>query len=284
MTLESAPTDGVISKQMASGKHGALSPLSCAISNPTATPTAENPNTTEGSGQTYIGFYMGAFPLAWMNKATTPKPVFPNGAYIAAVNGGVGGSTEDIYITYRMQYQDWNGTWRTYDTKYGAPLGAGNNALYWTASTATATIGQALSNTPYIRDDYVTVATDPRTARFGLFTHYAAGGSASTSPYNYGTGTVTAASGGFLAPEAEPATTSETGWMDTTNNTMGSFRMDATAGSWLHGPFLPMGTTYGQTAGWNLPWGSGGNSAFFYPGLLEAKLHPTRARRRALPG
>ena len=166
---------------------------------------------------------------------------------------------ENIYITYRMQYQDWNGNWITYDTKYGAPLAAGSHPLYWTHDAT----GNAILNTPYIRDGYIAGVVDPRTSRFGLFSHYV---SNQNSPYNYGaTGTTTAGSI-FLGPEVSGTTSDETWWLDTANNTMSTFRMDTASGNWFHGPYLPTA----QSTGWTLPWGgASGNSAFFYPGLLE---------------
>ena len=254
--LEAVPTDTVI-KTVAS-----TAGITGIIANPTDTPAGETPATREAASQKYLGFYLGAFPLAWINKATSAQ-IYASSAYIATVTGTAGGSVENTYITYRMQYSDpVLSKWVTYDTKYGAPLAAGRNALYWTQSTGSATL-----NSPYIRDDYIAGVVDPRTSRFGMFSHYV---SSQNSPYNYGaTGTTTAGSI-FLGPEVSATTSNETWWLDTTNNTMSTFRMDASSGNWFHGPFLPTGTTtYGQTAGWNLPWGSGGNSAFFYPGLLE---------------
>ena len=281
-SLEFAPTDPIIGPYVtATGTGtGTNSGLACVVSNPTGTPTTENPGTNQFANQNYLGFYLGAFPLMWVAKNSPAVPVFNSGVYVATVTGGKGGSVVDTYITYRMQYRDWNGNWITYDTKYGAPFSAGDDTnkglsvakggtpLYYLGDITGTTTALAQNKMPYMSNSYVAGVVDPRTPRFGIFSHYIYTGG---NPYNYGpTGTITTAGSIFLAPEVDNKIASETWWMDTNNNTVSTFRMDASSGNWFHGPYLPFGTA-GQATGWNLPRSgvTGNFPSLFYPGMLE---------------
>jgi hypothetical protein len=253
----------------------------CTVKSPSDTPSSspsESPLTNESLGQRYLGFYLGAFPINWVKSGFFGPIIFGGPGNIATVTNPltVGGTVEGTYITYRMQYFDPNITaagvspWVTYDTKYGAPLGAGNHPLYWAGSSESFSFFSLNPNAgvdfdPYIRDDYTSAVVDPRTPRFGMFSHYS---SPNGYPYNYGSAATTAGSI-LLGPEWSASTTKESWWLDTTNNTMSTFRMDGSAGNWFHGPYLPSGTA-GQTTGWNLPWSNTATtSSMFYPGLLE---------------
>jgi hypothetical protein len=246
--LEAIPQDQVISTR------ASLSGIFTAVADPTGTPSQENYNTNQSTNDSYLGFYLGAFPLAWKSPAGTAA--LAGSAEIATVTGASGGSTPGTYITYRMQYQDLNNNWITYDTKYGAPLGAGTNngdavdaQLTWGTPAPTTGLAPSGQFDLFGAANYAATVIDPRTYRFGMFSHLATNipiHAYDNTSYSYSE---------LMGPEDEGVTAYSTWWTDTNNNVMSTFRADSQSGEWFEGPYLPIA----QSTGWNLSIGTDGD-------------------------
>jgi hypothetical protein len=123
----------------------------------------------------YVGFYLGAFPLAWYyDMAKAPLSAAKTGFYVGrdTAAGISAASYQSCYMTYRMQYKDPNGTWVTYDTKYGktfndftqinvSSLQSMINAICGNGQIATTASQQG-------QGGFWGASVDPRTSRFGL--------------------------------------------------------------------------------------------------------------------
>jgi len=195
----------------------------------------------------YVGFYLGAFPLAWLTNVTSPTvPAtcvlisgsmaggkWVNGAHLARVLPGVlnnpAGDQRSCYMTYRMQYQDPITTtnWITYDTKYGQAYGSQNGCgdfpnydsyMYLFSQTDTG------------------FPVDPRTSRFGLHWngHISDGVAsntppfASNSPVDWADQPVSNGNVGAVPPGGTQFVGST--WIDSANGIMYSVRPDARSG------------------------------------------------------
>ncbi|XHR27153.1 MAG: hypothetical protein ACFUZC_14500 [Chthoniobacteraceae bacterium] len=149
--------------------------------------------TSVQNGQNYVGIFLGVAPARWVASgsdglsyvltADSPaKPIYQN---LADTSG-----------TYRLQYKDSSGNWRTYDQKVTDILGGGNS-VHWTSAN---NIAELVGQTAFA------VSIDPRTPRFGMgggwhyvgqFSPYNSYAPAShQSPYEYldSTGTILASS------------------------------------------------------------------------------------------
>jgi Tfp pilus assembly protein PilX len=117
----------------------------------------------------YVGFYLGSFPLAWKDSATgNPVSASQGGAVLARVSSGPGATTgpgnpSSCYMTYRMQYKDTQGNWVTYDTKYGKAYDGSVTALYVTVPST--------NYGSLVGAGDVGFMTDPRTSRFGIMSN-----------------------------------------------------------------------------------------------------------------
>jgi len=208
-----------------------------------------------------------------MNKATTPAPVFPTSAYTATVNGTTGGTVVGTYITYRMQYKDANSNWITYDTKYGCPLAAGTdsshggNSLGWSATGSSP--GTVPSNPLAMVWCYTSTTSDPRSHRFGMFTHFDQSnpGYHTYNPTGYTHCFIGQENGGAFDVNgttygAATPGVFETAWLNLTNNVIASFRQDMFPGSYFDGPYKPT-----SASGWNI--GTLNGYTLLHPGLLS---------------
>jgi hypothetical protein len=251
-SLEAVPSDQVISSVCTTAG------IMCNVSNPTSSSSSEIMY-NQGVGQRYLGFYLGAFPLAWMGSTGTP--IMGTSASIATVSGQTGGNTQNIYVTYRMQYKDSSGSWITYDTKYACPTSdpLGNHSFNWGGGGT----GMATSSgSDMSMNSYLSCAIDPRSHRFGVFTHFEQDYPFSSTAWPYH----------FLEQESGNDFTYngnnyggaqyklfESAWLDTGANIIPPFRQDTAPGAFFCGPSIP--TT--KTTGWNLA------SNCFRTGLLS---------------
>jgi hypothetical protein len=124
---------------------------------PKAAPYVNNRAPEDG---TFLGVYLGAFPLRFANTLKTDNKRYVYTTRAADVKGTSQG------LTYRMQYQDPSDSdkWITYDEKYCTIASAGG-----TSGTA--------QDTPYFDNNSMTgdgelrLFLDPRTSRFGGLTN-----------------------------------------------------------------------------------------------------------------
>jgi len=209
----------------------------------------------------YLGFYLGAFPWAWnYPNGTIPLSGAQSGAYLGRVTGGVGGSLNACYLTYRVQCQDAFGNWMTYDTKYGKVCD-GNLAPGNIGNSGANNPQGALLPGPSEKGFWATV-TDPRTSRFGIHWN---GTQASNGVNN---ATSTGANGGLMASVNQIY---QGGWLDYTNGILKTNRPDAQSGFYFMACWRNAGMPT-ATSGW-MAWicnNSGPNS--FYPGLAPGLL------------
>jgi hypothetical protein len=164
-------------------------------------------NVGASDNKQYIGVVLGGtgavsgtttLPLAW--KESLPKGAIDGtlpsstGTYtVPAEFTGV--SNSKAYITYRLQYQDGNSNWITYDEKY-APIICGNQYNTW--KNGSGGWGYKFS-TEALSDELAAVCFDPRTGRWGV--NYAGhnGRGLSCGGWPLGTGPSTAQPG-WAAP------------------------------------------------------------------------------------
>jgi hypothetical protein len=241
----------------------------------------------------YIGFYLGAFPLAWKYSSTgAPLSAAKSGCFLSKFTATAPSSTSGLpagdpnacYMTYRMQYKDPNtGVWVTYDTKYGKVIDGDGGATPTKFAVGTPTVaapslicgaGSGGPNPPAKplvigNAGFWASATDPRTSRFGLFWN-------STNNKTRGIDSLNSLPRVALPiPGAEfewnvKTISNATGWLDTANGILYTTRPDANTGFWFSSgwPF-----TYGddgKTSGW-MAWASsdGADVPGIAPGLLS---------------
>jgi hypothetical protein len=232
------------------------------------------------NGPGWVGFLLGAAPLEWgTGPAAKPTGTTLGAAeYVTKYNGTPGSGTPDttgggkaIYITYRMQYPDpfsnpsgsSTGKWITYDTKYAQPLfptaASSNTGFTWSTlnppglgTGAYDLEGRLVNTNGTTYFSYSCYAVDPRTSRFGLFSHYIGNWPVATPTVNY--------SFPLEAPEWQGSATTLS-WVDDINLLTITVRPDLTSGGWFEGPAQSGMLTTGT--GWL--WGTKG----LYLGFLE---------------
>ena len=176
----------------------------------------------------FLGIYMGSFPIRWSNGTRII------GANCSVVSPGTS-------LTYRLQYQDPNNNWITYDEKY-CNVTNGSRALNSDVP------GHQAKSPHYIawklmgnNSDGANVEfLDPRTSRFGPL----------NNNYNYNTGG-DVMGGWSQVPSALVASQSNATW---------GVRLDESASSYIRG------FTSG-VAGWYPGWSPASGSSTVYPGL-----------------
>lgn len=221
------------------------------------------------AGTAYLGFYLGAFPMAWNYSgsssagATSVQDGGDNGIYWA--RAGLPPTTESCYMTYRVQYADPinRNNWVTYDTKYG-------NAMLDRVRIAIGQPSLICGNRGGANDGegFWAAAVDPRSSRFGLFWNGTSNWEGNYTPV---------VSAGLPLPLPGPelyrstysdATfTNATGWLDTASGALYTVRDDAQSGYYF---MKCWPTAAGQNTGW-MAW-IGCNSQSFAgiaPGLLS---------------
>jgi hypothetical protein len=224
----------------------------------------------------YIGFYLGAFPLAWtaIDPVTNTKKAFSaaatqGGGFLSQFTGSGGspaGNKATCYMTYRLEYKDPNAGWVTYDTKYGKVI---NGATTFDIGQPSVICGGVTKSAGL--GGFWASATDPRTSRFGLLWS--------------GTDSNNSMAGSYLAapigPEFEKAyqdwsaqKANATGWLDTANGIIYTTRPDADTGFYFANKpggsgGWPFGPNVGETSGWMAYVASDGNSA---PGISPGML------------
>lgn len=199
----------------------------------------------------FLGFYLGAYPLRWIQKdgGGTPYTLSSSGkgVVLARYRAGVAnGYTGPIYFTYRLQWStSSSGPWYTYDTKYGK-YSSGRKGSPFAQDSLVAFIGKptlfsgygffANSTAAYAGNSgYWCTAIDPRTGRFGLIT------SAHANHIWGGHGvyyTFEGQSGGFnpvVNYALNSAEFGSFGWLDYINGVTTTLRTEADAGAYSDG-------------------------------------------------
>jgi hypothetical protein len=255
--------------------------ITCPDVNPTGLPATEGNTTIDPTNSQYLGIYMGAFPLRFyaLGKSGTTWTVTTNqvnywidGGSSATVIGG-------LYLTYRLQYQDQNNNWVTYDTKYGGPsVNDIWNFHYMQGNTPSVAYGEgtgAMTQTAIFSADEnarnasrataFATAFDPRTPRFGFV---------------WGkSGNDTDATTSVHPPSVEylnPGDADTHGWIDPLNGVVHTMRPDRQAGYYLmvnstggHVPSEPDSPGPQVAAGWITP-----NDHFTVPQTSDYDLIP----------
>jgi hypothetical protein len=123
--------------------------------------------TNTGTRGPFLGFYLGAAPLAWKSTASsTFLSVGQSGVFIAKNAAGLpAGSETACYFTYRMQYRDPSGGWVTYDTKYAKTF---DDATQIAVNGASLICGNGIGAQPGSGGFWAS-GVDPRSSRFGMF-------------------------------------------------------------------------------------------------------------------
>jgi len=210
--------------------------------------SGEDPN-RDKANTPYIGFYLGAFPMAWCwTNDTTQAPLSAanasnKGCYLSLCNNTIGGSgtpagdTTACYMTYRMEYKDPNtGGWVAYDTKYGKVIG---DKTAFGIGQPSLICGTGFPGGPGYGGFWAS-ATDPRTSRFGLFSHATNSSSGLTSSWRLNS----------PAPGAEfewGSKNNATGWLDTANGILYTTRPDADTGFYFTSSWPSIAN---EQAGW----------------------------------
>jgi hypothetical protein len=237
---------------------------------------SNKPNPGDPINTPYVGFYLGAFPLAWYWTSpsdTTKAPISAansssNGCYLSLCTntpgnaGNPAGDTTACYMTYRIEYKDPNGGWVTYDTKYGKVTN-GKTVFYINVPSL---ICGVLNGKDLGRGGYWASATDPRTSRFGLFWN-------ATDNNTNGLSGIPRLAASLPAPEFDTdwgkVGVSDAGWLDVTNGIIYTTRPDANTGIYLSSgwPFAP---NVGEISGWMAYAASNGSDTpGIAPGLLS---------------
>ena len=232
----------------------------------------------------FVGFYLGAAPLAWKSSASNiPLSAGQSGVFIAKNDGSSTGGYKACYFTYRMQYRDPSGGWVTYDTKY---------AKTFDDSTRLAVISGSFGSSLFCGNGlqsggggFWAFSVDPRSGRFGMLFTGTTGTSAGIStPYNGGVGYYTIypipgyGGRGYLN---QPGGGNDGGWVDRINAISLSLRPDSAPGwyamtGWPYADPATQGTLLdrkvsndGSAAGW-MCWVAIDAATFpgLHPGLL----------------
>jgi hypothetical protein len=225
-------------------------------------PQMQAPESLDPANTSYVGFYLGAFPLAWVSASGIPCSTGQSGAYLsrAGLSGNPAGDTTSCYMTYRMQYQDPNngGNWITYDTKYG--LAYDGSVIGGGVCPANANNGNVAAKGVLVGVGDWAFATDPRTSRFGLM---------STHPSD----TLVGSGGqGVSLPGPELDFWGSTqkygaGWLDTANGLLYTTRPDGQSGFYCKTGWP---SAIGPSSGWMAYIGSDNNNySGLAPGLLS---------------
>jgi hypothetical protein len=173
----------------------------------------------------FCGIFLGVTPVRWVTGSGADRQVLSGWVCASPVL-----SSGDSPTTYRLQYRDPEGRWRTYDQKITDVLGGGNQ-LGWAKLMPP---GEVIGQTGYA------ACIDPRTTRFGM-----PAGRAGTANYVYR----------FPPYQTDMYTVSgqkPRGFLDSTGTVLATQRLDANAGAGLaYSASLPI--TYGLPAvdGWH---------------------------------
>ena len=116
----------------------------------------------------YFGIYLGVSPLRWVhmyykNAKDTTGTAYVVSAHQADVPPSTSSGSYDNPVTYRMQYKDTGGTWRTYDQKV-ADIMAGGQRMSWSYGSQ----NPGAVEHGMIGSEDVASCIDPRTSRFGM--------------------------------------------------------------------------------------------------------------------
>jgi Tfp pilus assembly protein PilX len=118
-----------------------------------------------GKAVPFIGFFCGVGPIRWVYTPPNPDPKSPPKSYVltaCSYQENVQDTLGNHGDTYRVQYQDQNGVWVTYDQKYCENLGAGNYLSTNASGAVDATTNRAVGG-----QQFWLGSVDPRTRRFG---------------------------------------------------------------------------------------------------------------------
>ena len=232
-------------------------------------PNMQSSEVKDPVGTAYVGFCLGAFPLAW-NAGSQPGSAAQSGAYLARVSG-TSPVNSACYMTYRMQYKDANNNWVTYDTKYGKAYDGNSCSLNGVSPISNPPASGALLSSGNGQGTDWGFVTDPRTPRFGIM-----GEANFASPVSFG-------NIGSPLPGPEPSWGFSgsgaygAGWLNSANGTLYTTRPDGQAGffcitGW---PFRPgEASQIGPTSGWMAYIGSNGSDT---PGLAPGLLSQNNA-------
>jgi hypothetical protein len=269
---------------------------------------------TDGSltAPPYVGFYLGAFPLAWYYDMTkAPLSAGKNGFYVARdTGGGAAGTTtassyKSCYMTYRMQYKDPIGNWVTYDTKYGKTFDD-KTQISVNSSTVNTICGQQqrindMAALPPNPSDaglggFWASCVDPRTSRFGLLwtgTAILENTPGINSPFKNYIGNPTYSFfweykpiPAYIDNNGRPSLSINGGWIDRANATMITMRPDSAAGWYIMSgwPYSVSGSTSskispandGTANGWMAFLSKTGEASSF-PGINPGMLAQNNA-------
>jgi hypothetical protein len=233
-------------------------------------PDMQKPEYQDPPNTSYVGFYLGAFPLAWQPTTGAPCSASQSGAFLARYNGLIGGDGNSCFMTYRLQYKNASGNWVTYDTKYGQAYGGSGVGGFSSCDSTTTANPQ---NGVLIAGGDYAFATDPRTSRFGLFWESAGG-----TPVGSG-GLGAEVPGAELSFWVNPPVYAA-GWLDPKNGILYTLRPDAEGGFFTMAPGNGgWPSTIGATSGWMAHAGSNANAPLgIQPGMLtqnNAEIYQT---------
>jgi len=228
--------------------------------------------TRDPANTSYLGFYLGAFPMAWIPPSTSNAPIVSaaqSGCVLAKVTGTKGGSSNSCYFTYQMQYQDSSGNWVTYDTKYGKVT---NGSTTFGLKSPSLICGNGGG------EGFWAMSTDPRTSRFGLLWNGTVGARGLNTPEGSAVIALPLPGMEFATAHYGGPMTYAAGWLDTANGAIYSIRADAQAGFFSMAGWpstLPVfdlnSSQYGST-GWMAAicgWGNNNKFPGLCPGLLS---------------
>jgi hypothetical protein len=237
------------------------------------------PEPKDSAGTPYVGFYLGAFPLAWTQKsATKPTSAQETGVNLAKPTGAPPGQSASCYFTYRMQYQDSSGAWITYDTKYGK-VANGVTSFNLERPSLICGISGAIgspNNSGFPSGSgYWAMATDPRTSRFGLLWNGTTGVKGTDAPEKTGSGSIP-----LPGPEMQAAIYPNiypikygAGYLDKASGAIYSIRPDAQSGFYSMQAMMGWDTQVSDfvngLTGWRAQIGS---AAGYSPGLCLGLL------------
>jgi hypothetical protein len=225
---------------------------------------------TDPANTPYVGFYLGAFPMAWNPSSTgAPLSAAQTGCILSRYPAGVGPAFQaTCYMTYRMQYKDPNtGGWVTYDTKYGQVT---NTNVVNTFSVNSPPGPPGPPGTPTIIEPslicgingeggFWASATDPRTSRFGLLCSGTSGANSMAGNHLASPVPMVEFESWDTAhwPPYPYVQDNATGWLDTANAIIYTTRPDGDTGSYFANKTngqgcWPFGTTTtdGKASGW----------------------------------
>jgi hypothetical protein len=213
------------------------------------------------NANSFLGFYLGSYPLRWISKGTdnnmyamaSSRIDSGGGVYVARYNKlNDPGYLVPCYFTYRVQYATTSsGPWYTYDTKYGKYSSGASGG--WNASQVPL-VGYIGAPTLFAGYDkstpagsqrngdsgYWCTAIDPRSGRFGLVTTAHEGSTSGGAGHAYTVGyrlrepaynPVSLGGWNISSAGAGVNLFSYWGWLDYINGVTGTLRTFAQAGA-----------------------------------------------------